>query len=262
MKKLLFGAGFLLLAYASYVYLDGKQTQFADENKHAIWSKYHNEVKFNKANAYLSKGDTGLAEFLLDGLDKQSKEKLESYVNLKNASIMFNKGEYYLRRAEEVEYALTIKEKKTAPPPTDPENPDVEQLPPPMEQQKALHPMTIQLLNKAIDCYDNARKEIDKLSENSDANFNFSLNYLKGEIYYRVLEYMSEQNTAQELFNQTLSYYKIALRHKAGDINTVVNIELLIKNQNSLLANASDPQAKHKQMLNSRKAGLGNSKGN
>jgi hypothetical protein len=266
MKKLLFGLGFLALACASFVYLGHKETQFSNADFRVAEDDYFNQLKFNKVNGMFNKANSesslAIVEALYLGtLDEVAEARMGPYVTLKKASLLFNQGEYYLHRAEEIEFSLSSPPKPAGPPDVDPENPNVEPIAAPNEQRK-YHPLTIQMLQKATDSYEAARKEVDKLSENTDIEFNFGMNYLKGEIYYRFLEFMSDSDTAQELFNQTLNYYKIALRHKPGDINTVVNIEILIKNQNDFLSNASNPQVKRKQMLNVRKAGLGSSKGN
>lgn len=264
MKKLVFGLGFLVLAYASFVYLDNKQIQLYNGDSVIAKEVYDKQVKFNEVNKLLAKADTYeklvMAQIEVEFLDKASKDKLMPYVLMRKASILFNEGEVFLRRAEEIEFSLTLPEPKESTPYTiDPANPYAT---PPAPEPKKYHPLTLDMLGRATNCYEEARKLVDTLSDNSEADFNFEMNYLKGEIYYRFLEFLADADTAQELFNQTLSYYKMALRHKPGDINTVVNIELLIKNQSAFLANSNNPQVKRKQMLNVRKAGLGSSKGN
>lgn len=267
MKKLIFGLGFLTLAYISFIYLGHMQSKFTKAELDSMNDNYSNQILLNKLHTELNKvnslNDIGLIGKELQDLNQVDKIKLEPYVILKRASLLFNQGEQYLRRAGEIEFALTAppESKKVMPAAEgDPENP-IEVMPPP-EQQRTYHPLTMETLEKAISYYEQAKKEADKLSEGSDADFNYSLNYLKGEIYYRFLQFLSDAENAQELFNQTLGHYKVALRYRPGDINTVVNIELLIKNQSSLLSNANNPQVKQKQMLNLRKAGLGSSKGN
>jgi hypothetical protein len=109
--------------------------------------------------------------------------------------------------------------------------------------------------------YELARKEVEKLKDTSDNDFNYNVNYLKGEIYYRFLELIADQETSQEIFNQTVTYYKQALRYRPNDINTVVNIELLIKNQSNLVSTTPN-QSRKKQMLTSKKFGINKSSGN
>lgn len=260
MKKLLFGLSLIALAYASYLYLDYRQSQSVRTDIVTSTVAYENRLAYNNMTLLINKADSldqiEIIESLLPDLSKENKDRLAPYIALKKASLLFNQGEYYLRRAGEIEGSV-VEPKQPPMEPDDPEN-HVEQLPQPQQY----HPLTVEMLKKAVDFYERARKEADKLAEGADADFNFSLNYLKGEIYYRYLELLADNDTAQELFNQTLNYYKLALRYKPGDIDTVVNVELLIKNQSSLLANANNPQAKRKQMLNVRKAGLGGGRGN
>ena len=257
----MFGLGFIILAYASYWYLDHKQAQLIKTNKVAAREVYENQVTFNDISLLINKAESlesvSVIESLMTGISKQNKDKLSPYVYLKKASLLFNQGEYYLKRASEIESSVGV-QKSADPPEIDPENPGAE----PMQAPQQYHPLTIEALKKATDLYEEARKEIDKLTENDDPEFNYGLNYLKGEIYYRFLEFLSDNDTVQELFNQALNYFKIALRYRPGDINTVVNIELLIKNQSQMLANANNPQGRRKQMLNVRRAGFGNSRGN
>jgi hypothetical protein len=261
MKKLLFGLSLIALAYASHLYLDYKQSQSVKTDMTASKEIYDNQNAYNNMSLLINKADSldhiEIIESLMVDFNKQNREKLVPYLSLKKASLLFNQGEYYLRRAGEIESSV-VEPKQPPMPPDDPENQGVEQLPPPQQY----HPLTVEMLKKATDFYERARKEADKLTESADADFNFGLNYLKGEIYYRYLEFLADNDTAQELFNQTLNYFKLALRHRPGDIDTVVNVELLIKNQSSLLANSNNPQAKRKQMLNVRKAGLGSGRGN
>jgi len=260
MKKLLFGLSLIALAYASHLYLERIQSQSTKTDMAAAKEIYDNQNAYNNMTLLINKADSldhiEVIESLMPDLSKENREKLVPYISLKKASLLFNQGEYYLRRAAEIEGSV-VEPKQPPMEQDDPEN-QVEQLPSPQQY----HPLTVEMLKKAVDFYERARKEADKLTESADADFNFSLNYLKGEIYYRYLELLADNDTAQELFNQTLNYYKLALRYKPGDIDTVVNVELLIKNQSSLLANSNNPQAKRKQMLNVRKPGLGSGRGN
>lgn len=259
MKKLLFGLSLIVLAYASHLYLDYKQSQFVKTDTSAAKEIYDNQNAYNDMSLLINKAESlehiEIIESLMPDLSKQNREKLAPYITLKKASLLFNQGEYYLKRASEIEGSV-VEPKQPPMISDDPEN-QGGQLPP-----QQYHPLTVEMVKKAVDFYERARKEADKLTESADADFNFGLNYLKGEIYYRYLEFLADNDTAQELFNQTLNYFKLALRHRPGDIDTVVNVELLIKNQSSLLANSNNPQAKRKQMLNVRKAGLGSGKGN
>ena len=122
-----------------------------------------------------------------------------------------------------------------------------------------LHPMVNRLLNKSIRKYEESKRIVDNLGEMDDSdNYNFALNYVKGEIYFRHLQLLRTPETANALFKSTVNYFKFALRYKERDTNTVVNIELLIKKQSQFAS--ADPKLQKRQLLN--KAGVGSSKGN
>jgi hypothetical protein len=226
------------------------------------------QVKENEIRSLLNNAKT-LEEIELVEQKMQelaNKDKVAQYVAIKKSRLLFEEAEMYMRRAVEIEKAVFIPDppKPVPVPMVDPNNPyatPTTPMPPP-EPPRIYHPLTLVNLEKAFALYDKARKESEKLKESDDNDFNFNLNYLKGEIYYRILELMADQESAPELFNQTLSYFKFALRSRNNDVDTSVNIELLIKNQNSLMGNANNPQARKKQMLNSGKFGVGKSSGN
>jgi len=56
-----------------------------------------------------------------------------------------------------------------------------------------------------------------------------------------------------------VTYYKYALRHKPGDRDTVINIELLIKDAQGM--GQGQPQQQRNRLLN-QQPGVGRSKGN
>lgn len=236
MKRLVFGVIFLVLGIGFYVYnieeiLIGEQVRLAED-------RYQDELQFNEVRALVNKANT------IEELDQVlkvvdlDKDKLLPIIGLKRSLLLFNEAEGHLMKAVEIENALTDDSKQN------------------------LHPLTVKELNKAIQLYETARKEVEQIKEQKNLTFDYQLNYLKGEIYFRHLEIMATQETALEMFNQTVTYYKYALRHKPSDVNTVVNIEILIKNQNKLLADASNPNGKKKTMLNSKKFGVNKSSGN
>jgi len=264
MKKFWVSLLFIGIGIASINYF----AKMEDEDNSVVTAKinqsYEEQVADNKVRDMVNKAksiaDLAKAESAMNDLPKEYRDRIEPTITLKRAAMYFNEAEEYLRKAAEVENAVASVP-QAPPPPPDPENPDhPEQIPPPAPRE--LHPLTLINFNKALGLYEKARKESEKLKDTGSADFDYHLNYLKGEIYYRILEFMADPDSAQEIFNQTLTYYKYALRNRSSDINTIVNIELLIKNQSSLLANASSPQTKKKQSLSGKKYGIGRSSGN
>lgn len=257
MRRFIFGLIFLALGAYTIFYFTDREDKI--EEAHNIWLEqtFYENLLNNEISKTVNETNSILvlerAEAKLDSLSKENKDRILPYIILKRSRLLFDEAEKYLQKAIEIEKATFV---ETPMPPAD-------QPPPP----KALHPLTVINFQKAANLYEKARKEIDKLK---DKNFDFdlllngfyyNLNYLKGEIYYRILEFLADQNSAQELFNQTLTFYKYALRERPSDINTIVNIELLIKNQNNIIGSAN-PQMIRKKMLNSRKFGVGRSSGN
>jgi len=266
MKRLLFGLVFVAIGVFAVHYFSNAEKDAEDELTLKINKSYDEQVLDNSIRNAVNKaksiGDLEKAELDMQGLPKQYQERIAPNIALRKAAIWFNEAEECLRRAIEIENAAVVPPGPPPMPMADPENPDEPEPIPAPQPQRELHPLTVDSLNRAFALYEKARKESEKLKDGDDLDFNYHMNYLKGEIYYRVLEFLAEPDTAQELFNQALTYYKYALRNRNNDINTVVNIELMIKNQNSLLGNAAGPQARKKQMLTSKKFGIGKSSGN
>jgi tetratricopeptide (TPR) repeat protein len=265
MKKLFLGLLFIGLGLVSIQHFSKMEVGLDDAKTRFINEYYESQVLDNKIRAAVNQAktidDLDRIESQLTALSKTDRERITPTIALKKSAILFNQAEDYLRKAIEIENAVADSGGPVDPmPPPDPENTH-EAIPPPA-QPRLLHPLTTAHLNKAFVLYEQARKGVEKLKDSGDADFDYHLNYLKGEIYYRILELMADQESAPELFNQALTYYKYALRNRNSDINTVVNIELMIKNQNGLIGNAGNPQARKKQMLNSKKYGIGKSSGN
>lgn len=253
---------FMVIGVFSIYHFSDMENEAEDAQTLIMQQSYEEQVLDNKIRGIVNKAksisDLEKAEGMLQTLPQKEQDRIAPYITLKKAAIWFNEAEEYLRRAAEIENA-TVVNLPPMPPPNDPEHPEhSEQIPTP---QRVLHPLTTVMLNKALGLYEKARKESEKLKDTGDVDFNYHMNYLKGEIYYRVLEFLADQESAQEIFNQTLTYYKYALRNRGNDINTIVNIEILIKNQNGLVGDVGNPQRK-KQMLNSKKHGIGKSTGN
>lgn len=269
MKKLLLGLLFVGLGLVSLLHFSKMEAELEDDQTLSINTFYNAQVIDNKVRTLVNQAvtldDLERVESQLESLSKESKDKIGPTIALKKSAILFAQAEDYLRKAIEVENAVFEPKVIEQPmPPPDPENPPdnpAEVLPPPTAQPKVLHPLTIVNLNKATALYEQARKAVEKVKDSGDADFDYHLNYLKGEIYYRILELIADQESAPELFNQALTYYKYALRNRNSDINTIVNIELMIKNQSGLMGNGN-PQARKKQLLNSKKYGISKSSGN
>lgn len=267
MRKLVIGLMFIAIGVFSIHYFSNMEKDDDDHmtlRGHRLYDEQllDNKVR-NMVNIAKSNDDLVNVELAMQELPKEYQERITPTITLKRAAFLFDEAEDYLRKAIEIENAVAVPNQGPPMPPPEPENSDhsPEQIPPP-QAQRELHILTLANLNKAMVLYEKARKEAEKLKDIGNPNFDYHMNYLKGEIYYRILELMADPDSAQELFNQTLTYYKYALRSRNRDVNTVVNIEILIKNQSSLLANANDPQARKKQALSSKKYGVGRSTGN
>lgn len=192
-------------------------------------------------------------------------KRLEPVLRLAIAVAVFEEAESNFTKAIEVNNALAS---PPEPPPTPPipvigphgqiiQPPQLPVPPPP-----PLHPLVVKNLEEAFKMYKEAKELCDRIQQQpDDNNFNFSLNYFKGEVYYRHTQFLSTPETAKELFDQTLVYWKHALRYNARDVDTVINIELLIKNQQQMLSGAVQPGNNRPQMLPANQAGRGRLKG-
>jgi hypothetical protein len=143
----------------------------------------------------------------------------------------------------------------------DPQNPNWAPQPPQPPQPPKIHPSVQAIVEKAIPLYEDAKKRIDRVQEQKgDSNFNYSMHYLKGEIYFRHLQILATKETQQELFRQTMNEYKLALRERPGDNDTSINIEILIKEAKGG-GGGDDPNGRQNKMLN-QSVGFGRTKGN
>lgn len=262
MKKFILGCMFIGFGLASIQHFSKMEDQVDDAFTKRVNQQYEEQVVDLKirglVNGAKTQDDLDKAEMMLQQLPQAYRDSIMPTLSLKRSAFWFNEAEEHLRKAIEIERAVSFPQPppKTWPPV---DESDTEQLPPPA---KELHPLTTANLNKAIALYEKARKNAEALKDDGTTDFNYHLNYLKGEIYYRMLELVADQESAQEIFNQALTYYKYALRSRNNDMNTVINIEILIKNGGGLVNNAGNPQAKKKQLLTSKKYGIGRSSGN
>jgi tetratricopeptide (TPR) repeat protein len=246
MKKLIL-LGLLVAAGGGttlYFGLEDDKLQATAESKRAT-----EQQEISRTNEYLvAFNKAGTVEEVrvllskLESLPPELQEKVTPAVKLRLAILNFQEAERLLNRARQLQAALTPPQPQSLPPP-----------PPP------IHPQAMELLQKAIPLYEEAKKDVDRLSDRKDnPSYNFLLNYTKGEVYHRHLMLFGNEETAKELFSQAVTYYKMALRHKPGDTDTVINIELLIRDGEGM---GQGPQQQRNRLLN-QQPGSGRSKGN
>jgi len=257
MKWLLFSlllalAGAGLLAYNHY----HEQDRLVAEGRRDALVKETEEV--NELSRLITSTKDKDCLLALQGRAKGHK-RLEPVLQLAIATAVFEEAEVSLAKAVEVNNALATPPTPPPPPVFDQMGQPVLQPPPP---PPPLHPLVVKNLEAAFKQYKEAKELCDRIQQQpDDDNFNFSLNYFKGEVYYRHTQFLSTPETAKELFDQTLIYWKHALRYKARDIDTVINIELLIKNQQQMLSGAIQPGTNRPQMMPANQAGRGRLKG-
>lgn len=260
MKKFILGCMFIGFGLAAFQHFSKMENRVDDAFLKRVNQQYEEQVLDLKirglVNGAKTHAELDKAEGMLQSLPQSYRENIMPTLMLRRSVLLFGEAEELLQKAIEIERAVVLPP-QPMPPIDQHDNP--EQIPPPARE---LHPLTLVNLNKAIALYEKARKNTEALKDDGTADFNYHLNYLKGEIYYRMLELVADQESAQEIFNQALTYYKYALRSRNNDMNTVINIELLIKNGGGLVNNAGNPQAKKKQLLTSKKYGIGKSSGN
>lgn len=264
MKKLLFLGVLVTLAGAGVVGYGMWAQQKQNEEDLVRWQETQQVTRLNdfvdKFNGAKSKDDYRILEAGLSKLPKKHQDLMGPQIKLKLAVFDFEEAEDLLDRARGLQQSLTVPQ---PPPPPAITHYDHHGQPvhgqPPAPPVK-IHPAAMAMFEKAVPLYHNAKKEMDRLSEaKGDADYNFRLNYIKGEVYHRYTQLFATQETAKELFNQTVTYYKTALRYKPADINTVINIELLIRDEQGM-GGAGQPQQQRNKLLN-QQPGSGRSKG-
>ena len=245
MKKFVFGIICLALAVGAFAYMDSREKQIDDREYQRAERFYKQQLADNFVRNAINEAKS------LDDLYKikELPKDLMNYYSLKEAAFLFKQAEIVIEKAAQVENALHVPAEE----PSNPEDPN-------QQPQQELNPKTIKLLKESEVYYDKARKIVDNLPETLDKDFNFRVNYLKGLIYHRYLLFFSNQENVVELFNQAVTHYRTALKNKPSDVDTVINIELLIKDGKNLIG--ANPQSQRNKMLNIRKAGLGTRIGN
>lgn len=266
MRKLLLLGVVLLLAgggVIAYGVIAQDKQNAADRVR---WQETQEARKFSKfveqVNDAKTKDDYKALEATIATLPKKQQEALAPHVKLKQAVLNFAEAEELLNRARGLQTSLTVPT-----PPPEKRQVGVDSMGNPVYAQDQpeptkIHPTAMKLFNEAVPLYESSKREMDRLTEikGNDA-YNFRLNYVKGEVYHRYTQLFATQETARELFNQTVTFYKHALRYKPADTDTVINIELLIKDEQGMAGNAGQPQQQKSKLLN-QAAGSGRSKGN
>ena len=266
MRKLIF-LGVLLLAAGIGVVAYGRWAQqkqnITDDSR---WEEIKQAEKYasfvKKFNTVASKDDFTALEKDLSSLPKKYQESLGPQIKLKVAILNFAEAEDLLDRARGMQQSLTVPSIPPAPRQVGVDamgQPVYTQDPP---EPPKIHPAAMELLNKATPLYKDCKREVDRLAEvKGDDTHNFRLNYIKGEVYHRYTQLFATQETVRELFNQTVTCYKHALRYKAADTNTVINIELLIRDEQGMAGGPGPGQQQQMKLLN-QAAGSGRLKGN
>jgi len=260
MKRLIFGS--MLCFIGTYLFIsfssNADELEIEYKKQKAISSE---QTAYSNIATLLDSADDlhDLLEpqrILLLDIPKDKREDIQRVIDLKYIIFSFQKAERMLVRARKLQE--TIDPIKPPPPPPEPtwENPN----PPPPPPVK-LHPLVESMVEEIIALYKECKEKADHLVEKKDnPSFNFLLNYTKGEIYYRHTQLLSTSDNVSDLFNQTVTFYKMALRNKLRDTDTVINIEILIRNKDRLLANGRQPLGQRRRLLKP-SVGIGSSTG-
>jgi tetratricopeptide (TPR) repeat protein len=189
------------------------------------------------------------------------KSSLMPIVFLKSATFKFRQAETYMARAKKLHESISVEDKPQGEPPTEYDEYGNPITRPPVPA-KVPHPLVVEALNDALKLYKESKDEIDLVGEIENSNdFNFVLNYTKGEIYFRATQFLSNEETAAEYFNQTVESFKKALKFNPRNINTEINIELLINKKDEMLQNANKPGHQRLRQLQQIQPGTGNNQG-
>jgi len=198
----------------------------------------------------------------ISSLPDDIKSSLMPIVFLKSATFKFRQAEAYMARAKKLHESISMEDKPQEEPSTEYDEFGDPTTRPPEPPAKVPHPLVVEALNDAIKLYKESKDEIDLVGEIGDSNdFNFVLNYTKGEIYFRSTQFLSNEETAVEYFNQTVESFKKALKFNPRNINTEINIELLINKKDQMLQNANKPGHQRLRQLQQIQPGTGNNQG-
>lgn len=268
MKKLLLlgllvaGAGVGVTVYGDY---EEQKRKAEDKDKDLfaaiVWVQNDFVEKFKKAK---TKDDLLSLEAELVSMPKYFQDMAGPPLSLKIMAITLDEADTMFERAKKLQTSLVLPPEPmqsiAVDTPPDSETYMADPPPQPQPPQPPIHPSVQVIAEKAFTMYEQLKTRIDKLPEiPDDNNYNYTLHYMKGEVYYRYLQFHSTQQTAPEILKQTVNEYKLALKYKPGDVDTVVNIEILIKNSQGM--GGGGPGQQRQKMLN-QGPGLGRTKGN
>jgi hypothetical protein len=103
-----------------------------------------------------------------------------------------------------------------------------------------INPLVMENFSLAATNYGEAQKQIDKLKEiEGNADYNFHLQYTRGNIYYRLLQTLAGDEEKMEFFVQAALAWERALDFRTKDHDTQVNLEILQTNRFVLLSGAT-----------------------
>ncbi len=106
--------------------------------------------------------------------------------------------------------------------------------------QSDMNPLVMENYLTAVEDYKMAKERIDGIKEIEGNNdFNFSLQYARGNIYFRVLSVIASNDEKREFFEQTALAWERALDFKEKDQDTQINLEILKQNQSNLLSGST-----------------------
>lgn len=262
MKRLIFGmillvVGFLffnkfITDYRKQLPVVKEQQRLKEEDR------YCEEITYALNYPELKEEDFKMVKYHLSKLPIEKQKQFEDIIELKSLVLQFRKAEDLIARASALQNSI-----KPIPEPTQTVPVETyETEPPPPPKPVELHPFVEEMVNEIVKLYADLKKRVDVLEERQDdPEFNFLLNYTKGVIYFRHTQFFAKPDNVKELFDRTVKYFKVALRNKPDDLNTIINVELLIKNKNQMLSTAQQPGMRRQQMLVPRGAGLGTSIG-
>lgn len=233
-------------AEASRVNIEHAKEQQLINDANKLLSVFNNAKTCAEIDEVISK---------VESLPKALQSDVLALAKLRRSIFLFEEAEALLDRAKQIQQALV------SPKPTPVvQHPVDRQDPRSAPQGPAIVPPAMELLEKAMPLYEAAKSGVDQLGDSkTNQKYNFTLNYTKGEIYHRYLQVFSTQENAREILAQAVMYYRMALKCQPVSRETVINIELLIKDAEAM-GSAGSKQQKNR-LLNQAPGG-GHLRGN
>lgn len=165
--------------------------------------------------------------------------RYEPYVILKKARAEFLQAEEYLFRS--IDLAKTTQSGS---------------------QKTGVNPLVETYIDASFTLYRQAKEHIDVLVPlQNDDTYNFELHFTRGNIYFRILQFIAGPNELQDIFEQTAVAWEKALEAKEKDVDAQMNLELLITNQNQLLQGSRQAPGDILQRLQDPSLGRGGKRG-